>query len=175
MLMLSVWNYDAIMITLTVIGSMEHPLVSLSVYGSVEADGEDFMEAGVTIGSSDGGPGGGSGGTILLFLHSLTLRDSSILSSVGGHGSQSGGGGGGGGRIHFHWSDISTGDEYLPVASVKGTINTRFNFYCFASESSASSDRGGISKGHGLAGENGTLTGKACPKGLYGIFCEVNH
>ncbi|CAL9125861.1 uncharacterized protein LOC135582680 [Musa acuminata AAA Group] len=139
-----------------VIGSMEHPLVSLSVYGSVEADGEDFMEAGVTIGSSDGGPGGGSGGTILLFLHSLTLSDSSILSSVGGHGSQSGGGGGGGGRIHFHWSDISTGDEYLPLATVKGTINTR----------------GGISKGHGLAGENGTLTGKACPKGLYGIFCE---
>lgn len=129
MLMLSAWNYHAIMITFTVIGSMEHPLVSLSVYGSVEADGEDFMEAGVTIGSSDGGPGGGSGGTILLFLHSLTLSDSSILSSVGGHGSQSGGGGGGGGRIHFHWSDISTGDEYLPVATVKGTINTRFDWF----------------------------------------------
>lgn len=23
------------------------------------------------------------------------------------------------------------------------------------------------------AGENGTLTGKACPEGLYGVFCEV--
>ncbi|KAG6466027.1 hypothetical protein ZIOFF_076177 [Zingiber officinale] len=139
-----------------VMGSMEHALVSLSVDGSVEADGEDFKEASIITGLSDAGPGGGSGGTILLFLHSLTLGDSSILSSAGGLGSLSGGGGGGGGRIHFDWSDIPTGDEYLPVANVKGIINTS----------------GGISRGHGLPGENGTLTGKACPKGLYGIFCK---
>ncbi|XP_042401678.1 uncharacterized protein LOC121991725 [Zingiber officinale] len=139
-----------------VMGSMEHALVSFSVDGSVEADGEDFKEATISTGLLDAGPGGGSGGTILLFLHSLTLGDSSILSSVGGLGSSSGGGGGGGGRIHFHWSDIPTGDEYLPVANVKGVINTS----------------GGISRGHGVAGENGTLTGKACPKGLYGIFCK---
>ncbi|WOK97014.1 hypothetical protein Cni_G05722 [Canna indica] len=139
-----------------VMGSMEHSLVSLSVDGSVEADGEDFSEADTSNALSDAGPGGGSGGTILLFLHSLTLGDSSVLSSVGGHGSPSGGGGGGGGRIHFHWSDIPTGDEYLPVASVKGIIDTS----------------GGVSRGPGLAGENGTITGKACPKGLYGIFCE---
>ena len=25
----------------------------------------------------------------------------------------------------------------------------------------------------GGAGENGTITGKACPKGLYGTFCTV--
>nr|XP_009388553.1 PREDICTED: uncharacterized protein LOC103975341 isoform X1 [Musa acuminata subsp. malaccensis] len=136
-----------------VMGSMERSLASLSVYGSVEADGENFREA--ATGSSDGGPGGGSGGTVLLFLHSLTLGGSSVLSSVGGHGS-CGGGGGGGGRIHFHWSDIPTGDEYLPVANGKGKINTW----------------GGMSRGSGLPGENGTLTGKTCPKGLYGLFCE---
>ncbi|URD89015.1 glycine-rich protein [Musa troglodytarum] len=136
-----------------VMGSMERSLASLSVHGSVEADGENFREA--TTGSSDGGPGGGSGGTILLFLHSLTLGCSSVLSSAGGDGS-CGGGGGGGGRIHFHWSDIPTGDEYLPVANGKGKINTR----------------GGMSRGAGLPGENGTLTGKTCPEGLYGIFCE---
>jgi len=33
--------------------------------------------------------------------------------------------------------------------------------------------RGGISKGQGFAGENGTITGKDCPKGLYGTFCKV--
>lgn len=30
-----------------------------------------------------------------------------------------------------------------------------------------------MGRGEGGAGENGTVTGKACPKGLYGIFCEV--
>ena len=33
--------------------------------------------------------------------------------------------------------------------------------------------RGGKGAHQGGAGENGTLTAKACPKGLYGIFCEV--
>lgn len=33
--------------------------------------------------------------------------------------------------------------------------------------------RGGFGRGQGRAGENGTVTGKACPKGLYGIFCQV--
>ena len=33
--------------------------------------------------------------------------------------------------------------------------------------------RGGVGSYHGSDGENGTITGKACPRGLYGIFCEV--
>lgn len=33
--------------------------------------------------------------------------------------------------------------------------------------------RGGFGEDESGAGENGTVTGKACPKGLYGIFCEV--
>ena len=32
---------------------------------------------------------------------------------------------------------------------------------------------GGLGRDKGHAGENGTVSGKACPKGLYGIFCEV--
>ncbi|KAH1247642.1 Chromatin remodeling protein SHL [Glycine soja] len=34
-------------------------------------------------------------------------------------------------------------------------------------------DRGGKGKGQGGSGANGTITGKACPKGLYGTFCEL--
>ncbi|KAJ4765970.1 ephrin type-B receptor [Rhynchospora pubera] len=137
-----------------VMGSWEHSLMSLSVYGSVESDGESVR--GVIANSSTGGPGGGSGGTILLFLRTLTLGEASVLSTAGGIGSRYGGGGGGGGRIHFHWSDITTGDEYVPVASVNGLI----------------SSSGGVSKGPGYAGDNGTVTGQACPKGLYGTFCK---
>lgn len=33
--------------------------------------------------------------------------------------------------------------------------------------------RGGLGGHDGGDGENGTVTGKACPKGLYGIYCEV--
>lgn len=35
-------------------------------------------------------------------------------------------------------------------------------------------DRGGLGGHQGLMGQNGTISGKACPKGLYGVFCEVN-
>lgn len=110
-------------------GSMEHTLSSLSVYGSLRADGETWAELvnkeGYGLnGGLNGGLGGGSGGTILLFLHMLTLSDASVLSSVGGHGGHYGGGGGGG-RIHFDWSDIPTGDEYLPISMVKGRISVR--------------------------------------------------
>lgn len=116
-------------------GSLEHPLSSLYVEGSVMADGESFQET-VEVGefpviynSSGGrGPGGGSGGTILVFLQTLDLSESAVLSSGGGHGSPHGGGGGGGGRIHFHWSDIPTGDVYQPIASVKGSILTGLVF-----------------------------------------------
>lgn len=110
-------------------GSLEHSLTSLSVYGSIRADGESFEEE---IHQQDDrlistvGPGGGSGGTILLFIHTLVLGESSSISTTGGRGSRSGGGGGGGGRIHFHWSDIPIGDEYLPLASVNGSIDARF-------------------------------------------------
>ncbi|KAA8523205.1 hypothetical protein F0562_009628 [Nyssa sinensis] len=141
-----------------VMGSLEHTLSSLSVDGSLRANGEGFGEK---IRKQDGGvildigPGGGSGGTILLFVHTLVLGNSSIISTIGGHGGPNGGGGGGG-RVHFHWSDIPIGDEYLPIANVKGTIHVG----------------GGMGRGQGSAGGNGTVTGKSCPKGLYGIFCQ---
>ncbi|CAH9131244.1 unnamed protein product [Cuscuta epithymum] len=141
-----------------VMGSLEHSLSSLSVYGSIQANGESFgkfIRKDGRMVVSEVGPGGGSGGTVLLFIHSLILGNSSTISAIGGHGS-SNGGGGGGGRIHFHWSEISVGDEYVAVANVKGTIT----------------ESGGIGRDLGKAGENGTISGKACPEGLYGIFCQ---
>lgn len=35
-------------------------------------------------------------------------------------------------------------------------------------------ESGGIGGDQGEAGDNGTITGKACPKGLYGTFCKVH-
>ncbi len=35
------------------------------------------------------------------------------------------------------------------------------------------SNSGGAGDTGGLYGEEGTITGKKCPKGLYGTFCEV--
>ncbi|KAL1354456.1 uncharacterized protein [Arachis hypogaea] len=140
-----------------VIGSIQWPLLRLDLYGSLRADGQSFNKA---ITSSDGslvgGLGGGSGGTVLLFLQELKLLENSSLSVVGGNGGSLGGGGGGGGRIHFHWSRIGTAEEYVPVASVSGTMN----------------NSGGAGNEGGHYGQEGTVTGKACPKGLYGIFCE---
>lgn len=111
-------------------GSWEHPLSTLSIEGSVRADGESYEETirknGNAVDGPDGGPGGGSGGTILLFLRALAVSKSAILSSAGGHGCPNGSGGGGGGRIHFHWSDIPIGDVYQPIASVNGSIHTGF-------------------------------------------------
>ncbi|XP_052180688.1 uncharacterized protein LOC127793928 isoform X2 [Diospyros lotus] len=139
-----------------VMGSMEHSLSSLAINGSLKADGESSGEhIRKQSGISNIGPGGGSGGTILLFVHKLALGEASSLSTVGGHGGPNSGGGGGG-RIHLHWSDILTGDEYLPMASVQGTIHVG----------------GGVGNGQGNAGEDGTVTGKSCPRGLYGIFCQ---
>ncbi|XP_057750325.1 uncharacterized protein LOC130968867 [Arachis stenosperma] len=143
---------------IVVMGSLEHSLSSLVVKGSVKADGESFggdtgQDGKIT---SSIGPGGGSGGTVLLFVQTISLGNSSIISTAGGQGSPSGGGGGGGGRIHFHWSNILVGDEYIPIASVNGSILTR----------------GGLGGGQGLRGKNGSISGKACPRGLYGIFCE---
>lgn len=34
--------------------------------------------------------------------------------------------------------------------------------------------RGGLARDQSGIGGNGTVTGKACPRGLYGIFCEVS-
>ncbi|XP_027340445.1 uncharacterized protein LOC113853926 isoform X2 [Abrus precatorius] len=142
-----------------VMGSLEHSLSSLTLAGSLRADGESFgddtrgKDGGI---SSSIGPGGGSGGTVLLFVRTLALGDSSIISTAGGQGSPSGGGGGGGGRVHFHWSNIPVGDEYVPLASVNGSIITG----------------GGFGGGQGLPGKNGSISGTACPRGLYGIFCE---
>lgn len=111
------------------IGSSEHPLLGLSVEGSIKADGESFerhlqRKDYVALQNSSLGPGGGSGGTILLFLQFLDLGVSGTMSSAGGPGSVGGGGGGGGGRIHFHWSNIPTGDMYQPIAAVNGSILT---------------------------------------------------
>ncbi|KAL3330314.1 hypothetical protein AABB24_034257 [Solanum stoloniferum] len=142
-----------------VIGSWEHPLMSLSVKGKVVSDGDSFEESfgkkGYLTRGQYIGPGGGSGGSILLFLKSLDVGESGIMSSIGGTSSSGGGGGGGGGRIHFHWSEIPTGDVYQPIATVNGSIYTR---------GGSGGEQGGI-------GGSGTLSGKPCPRGLYGIFC----
>ncbi|KAL2610427.1 hypothetical protein R1flu_029000 [Riccia fluitans] len=138
---------------LIVLGSLDHPVASVDISGAMTADGES---SNVTAEEQVGGPGGGSGGSLLLFLQSLTLQNGSLLSSAGGHGGPVGGGGGGGGRIHFHWSNIATGDDYLPVASVEGYIHTR----------------GGTGSDEGWEGDDGSITGRECPKGLHGIFCE---
>nr|GMD96105.1 Fiber protein [Ipomoea batatas] len=139
-----------------VLGSIQWPLIRLDVYGSVKANGQSCNKPTTnTDGTLIGGLGGGSGGTILLFLQTLSLMDNSSLSVAGGCGGPMGGGGGGGGRVHFHWSKINEGIEYVPLAIVDGTIDSS----------------GGLGDGEGLHGEEGTLTGKKCPKGLYGTFC----
>ncbi|MBA0718588.1 hypothetical protein Golax_006329 [Gossypium laxum] len=140
-----------------VMGSTQWPLLRLSIYGSLTADGQSFGEATINDnGSLIGGLGGGSGGTVLLFLQELILAVNSSLSTVGGNGGPLGGGGGGGGRVHFDWSMIGIGDEYVPVATTSGFINSS----------------GGAGDNGGLFGDKGTVTGKKCPKGLYGTFCR---
>ncbi|KAL8171635.1 hypothetical protein V2J09_023439 [Rumex salicifolius] len=144
-----------------VMGSMEHPLSSLSIEGSVRADGGSYKAVRkrkdyAVANSLYPGIGGGSGGTVLLFLTTLTVGQNATLSSSGGKGGPDGGGGGGGGRVHFHWSNIPTGDLYQPIATVEGNI--------FTGGGSGSDESG--------AGGEGTVTGKACPRGLFGIFCE---
>ena len=107
-------------------GSIQWPLLRLDLYGSLRADGESFSKSiKSSDGSSVGGLGGGSGGTVLLFLQELRLLENPYLSVVGGNGGPVGGGGGGGGRIHFHWSKIGMEEEYVPVASITGTVNNR--------------------------------------------------
>lgn len=113
---------------LLVMGSIQWPLLRLDNYGSLSADGQSFVKATRNgNGSVIGGLGGASGGTILLFLQELRLAENSSLSIVGGNGGALGGGGGGGGRVHFHWSKIDFGDEYIPVASISGSINNRYD------------------------------------------------
>ncbi|KAF8379153.1 hypothetical protein HHK36_028582 [Tetracentron sinense] len=138
-------------------GSIQWPLSKLDIYGSLRADGQSYGKPTRNRnGTLMGGGGGGSGGTVLLFLQSLTLGKNSSLSVAGGNGGRDGGGGGGGGRVHFHWSGIAAGDEYVPIATISGSINS----------SGGSGDNGGHH------GEEGTVTGKKCPKGLYGTYCN---
>ncbi|KAH7687489.1 Growth factor receptor cysteine-rich domain-containing protein [Dioscorea alata] len=140
-----------------VMGSIKWPLSSLKIYGLLKADGQSHSGSVINNnGTLMGGLGGGSGGTILLFLQALTLEKNSSLSVAGGHGGPVGGGGGGGGRVHFDWSNIATGDEYVQIATVNGTIMSS----------------GGTGNSGGQSGQEGTITGKECPKGLYGTFCE---
>ncbi|KAG0610062.1 hypothetical protein M758_7G036100 [Ceratodon purpureus] len=138
---------------LIVLGSLEHPVTVLDVYGVLAADGES--PTAVDPGSQVGGPGGGSGGSVLLFLQTMTLGNGSLVSTAGGQGGAVGGGGGAGGRVHFHWSDIPTGEDYVPIAIAEGLIDTS----------------GGAGSKDGLRGENGNVTGKQCPEGLYGLYC----
>ncbi|XP_010445772.1 PREDICTED: uncharacterized protein LOC104728503 [Camelina sativa] len=115
-----------------VIGSIQFPLFVLNLSGSLSSDGQSLGKPIVNGNRSlVGGVGGGSGGTILLFLQMLELSK------------------------NFHWDMLHTGDEYSPVATVKGSI----------------SSRGGAGDNGGRFGEEGTMTGKKCPKGLYGTFC----
>lgn len=112
---------------LLVMGSIQWPLLTLKIYGSLTADGQSFLKATRNDNSSMiGGHGGGSGGTLLLFLQELELFKNSSITVIGGNGGSLGGGGGGGGRVHFHWSNIHVGDEYTPVASISGSINSRY-------------------------------------------------
>ncbi|KAL2928800.1 Eukaryotic translation initiation factor 3 subunit H [Bienertia sinuspersici] len=142
-----------------VMGSLEHSLPDMTIDGSINADGQSY-EKGIMKEErtffANIGPGGGSGGTVLLFVKRLVLGNSSAVSAIGGSGSPNGGGGGGGGRVHFHWSDIPVADEYQPIATVSGSIIVR----------------GGLGRSQGHPGEEGTVTGKECPVGLHGIFCE---
>lgn len=107
-------------------GSMKWPLTRLDIYGSLKTDGQSCIGTRNQNGTSMGGMGGGSGGTVLLFLQHLTLGEKSSLSLSGGHGCLLGGGGGGGGRVHFEWSKIAVGDEYVQIASVNGTIDVGY-------------------------------------------------
>lgn len=114
-------------------GSVEHSLPSMEIHGTINADGQSYEEGIIKQESAmlqNIGPGGGSGGTILLFVHTLDLRNSSRISAIGGTGSPKGGGGGGGGRVHFHWSDIPVADEYQPIARVGGSILVRLVSSC---------------------------------------------
>ncbi len=114
------------------LGSLDHPISTVEVYGDLVADGESLYEEGLakamtTVAEqqgNNGGPGGGSGGSLLLFLTTMTMGNMSLLSSVGGHGGLLGGGGGGGGRVHFHWSNIATGEDFVPLATGQGLITT---------------------------------------------------
>lgn len=111
-----------------VIGSRQWPLQRLNNYGFISADGQNCHKPAHNRNATlIGGLGGGSGGTILLFLQSLSLAKNSSFSVLGGYGGILGGGGGGGGRIHFHWSKIAAGEEYVPLASVDGTIELRYD------------------------------------------------
>jgi hypothetical protein len=111
----------------SVLGSMYHPVTVLDVYGVLAADGESSarVDSDRKMGGQVGGPGGGSGGSLLLFLQTMILGNGSLLSTAGGQGGAVGGGGGAGGRVHFHWSDIPTGEDYVPIATVEGHIDTR--------------------------------------------------
>ncbi|KAK4802153.1 hypothetical protein SAY86_000356 [Trapa natans] len=137
-----------------VMGSIQWPLLKLEVHGFLRADGQGYARNMNT--SLLGRLGGAAGGTILLFLQEIILAENSSLSVLGGKGGSFGGGGGGGGRVHFHWSKIDIGEEYVPIAAVNGSINSS----------------GGAGANGGSDGEKGTVTGRKCPKGLYGTFCK---
>ncbi|KAK9073811.1 hypothetical protein SSX86_006405 [Deinandra increscens subsp. villosa] len=110
-----------------VIGLLDHPILTVSVDGSLTADGGNYRDKTANnpykLFSLVGGYGGGSGGTILLLVNTMSLGASGVLSSDGVYGNPNGSGSE---RIHFHWSHITTEDIYQPVANAKGNISTGF-------------------------------------------------
>ncbi len=93
------------------LGSLDHPISTVEVYGVLEADGENSDEVGSKVAiAEEGGPGGGSGGSLLLFLKTMTMGNMSLFSSVGGHGGLVGGGG---------------GEDFVPLATGRGIVATR--------------------------------------------------
>lgn len=116
-----------VVLVVAVLGSLEHPVTLLDVSGVLAAEGESVRRNDGRITQKVAGPGGGSGGSLLLFLQTLNLANNSVLSTAGGEGGPVGGGGGAGGRVHFHWADIPTGADYVPVAFGEGLIDIRFS------------------------------------------------
>lgn len=65
---------------LIVVGSLEHPITTLEVFGALSANGESSSEVGSTTEAEVEGLGGGSGGSLLLFVASILLGNGSLLS-----------------------------------------------------------------------------------------------
>ena len=51
---------------------------------------------------------------------------------------------------------------YMRIFSARGMLNCCLIY-----------DSGGTGNDDAMTGENGTLTGKDCPPGLFGVFCKV--
>lgn len=110
--------------------------LTLTVSGSILANGSNGANASTS--ASHGGGGGGAGGSILLRADTATLG-SSIIAATGGSGGAKGGGGGNGGagssgRIHLSYVTTYSGttNPTLDVAqdsSFVGNVTYHLKFY----------------------------------------------